>query len=306
MEKIKPKHTSVFSHIKMRDQAPITPRDLEILKYIWKWKVASTASIHESINRSGSTYSTTKVLEKLERNYLIESRFDRFEQFYVWQLTSVGFEEIKTRLGELIEDGYSSENHRHDRLVQALQLGDWATFQNPRVIHFTEQEMRRKDVPFYPEWVPKTKEHRADGYTRIVGTKKPSTIGYEVELSAKSIQRYEAIIRFYGAVRQVDRVIWVVEDNFVKDQILRAKANVRDETTNYHLFVDLQEFSKYGWDSKLTNECSNSLGTIRDFMQGLCGDLAGEFLGTLRGHSSLSAHLVPNKILGKNRKLYPR
>jgi hypothetical protein len=96
----------------------------------------------------------------------------------------------------------------------------------------------------------------------------------------------------------------MVETDFVRDQILRAKACVRDETANYHLFVTLQEFVNSGWDSQVTNECSKSLGTIREITQGLCGDPAGEFLGKLRGHSGLTVHLTPQKILGKNRKIY--
>ena len=49
----------------------LTDRDSQILKYLWRWKVASTASVHEAINKIASQYSTYKILDKLESKYVM-------------------------------------------------------------------------------------------------------------------------------------------------------------------------------------------------------------------------------------------
>ncbi len=279
----------------------LSSRDLMIMRYIWRWKIASTASVHEAVNRTMSPYSTYKVLERLAKNSFVESRFEYAERFHVWQLTERGFNVIRNYLGELKEDGYLSENHRHDRLVQAFQLGEWATHQFPKVIFFTEQELRRGEVENYPDWVPHTVEHRADGYTRIVGDKKSWTIAYEVELSAKNVQKYEGLLRFYRNTRVVDRVLWLVESPKIRDTILRAKACTKDDSANYHLFVDLTDYQKNGWDAVVTNERSQNLYTLREKYQGICGELLTEMLGKYRGHSSVTVHLSNQKVIGKSR-----
>lgn len=279
----------------------LTPRDKLMMQYIWRWKIASTASIHEAVNRTASPYSTYKILERLEKNRFMESRFEFAERFYVWQLTEQGFHSIKNYLGELKEDGFLSENHRHDRLVQAFHLGEWATHQFPKVVFCTEQEMRRREVADYPAWVPQTGEHRPDGYTRIVGQKKPVTIAYEVELSAKNVQKYEAVLRFYRTARIIDRVIWLVESPMVRDTILRAKACIKDDSTNYHLFVDLNDYLQNGWDAAATNERSQRLFTLRENYQEICGDLCREIIGKLRGLSTVTVHLANQKVIGKSR-----
>ena len=287
---------------RVRGQAPyLASTDVKVLEYIWKWKVASTASIHEAVNRPHSPYSTYKRLEKLEKNGYLVCHFHDVERFNVWSLSERGFLSIQSYLGELSEEGYLSENHRHDRLVQAFQLGEWATHQYPKVVFFTEQEMRRKDVDQYPDWVPQTKEHRADGYTRFVGDKRLRTLAYEVELSAKNVQKYEGILRFYKGAKGVDRVLWLVATPFIRDQILRAKACVRDESQNYHVFVDHDDYVKNGWDAVVTNERSETLFTLREKYQGIAGDFIREMLGNFRGQSKVTVHLDSKKVIGKSR-----
>jgi hypothetical protein len=279
----------------------LTDRDSQILKYLWRWKLASTASVHEAINRSASPYSTYKTLDKLELSGFITSQFDWEGQFFVWFLTSKGFSVIKKNLEDLIEDGFLSENHNHDRLVQAFHLGEWATFQNPCVLFWTEQEMRRFDVADYPDWVPKSKEHRPDGYTRIMGNKKPYTLAFEVELSTKRITKYETTMQFYKHTRQIDRVYWLINSEYTKEQILKAKACVSDESFNYHVFVDLEDFKQKGWDAMIVNERSERVHTLRENMQEISRDFIRDLVGNLKGRSSVCVHLNKLKVLGRSR-----
>ncbi len=279
----------------------LTPRDSKILNYLWRWKIASSMSIHEAINKISSQYSTYKILDKLERSGFIGSYFDYEERFYVWQLTSKGFAVIRKKFDELAEEGFLSENPNHDRLVQAFHLGEWSTYHSPHAIFWTEQEMRRFDVADYPEWVPKSKEHRPDGYTRVVGHKKVYTFAFEVELSTKRISKYEATMQFYKHARQVNRVYWLVDHNYTREQILKAKICVNDESFNYHVFIDLEDFKKNGWDAMITNERSEKVHTLRENMQEVCGDLYKELMATLRANSTVHVHLNHLKVIGKSK-----
>lgn len=278
-----------------------TDRDRQILKYLWRWKVASTASVHEAINKISSQYSTYKILDKLERAGFITSQFDWEYEFYVWFLTSKGYAVIKKNFEELVEEGFLSENHNHDRLVQALHFGEWVSFQSSHVLFWTEQEMRRFDISAYPDWVPKSKEHRPDGYTRIIGDKNQWTLAFEVELSTKRISKYESAMQFYKHARQINRVYWLVADNHTKEQILKAKACVNDESFNYHVFIDLEDFRKNGWDAVVANERSERVHTLRENMQEISGDFYRELIGNLKGSSSVSVHLNRLKVIGKSK-----
>ena len=278
----------------------LTPRDSKILNYIWRWKIASSMSIHEAINKISSKYSTYKTLDKLERSGFIGSYFDYEERFYVWQLTSKGFSVIRKKFDELAEEGYLSENPNHDRLVQAFHLGEWATYHSPNAIFWTEQEMRRFDTADYPEWVPKSKEHRPDGYTRIVGANMAYTLAFEVELSTKRISKYETTMQFYKHAKQIDRVYWLVDQSYTREQILKAKACVSDQSFNYHVFVDLEDFKKNGWDAMITNERSEKVHTIRENMQEVCGNLYTELMANTRGCSTVHVHLNNLKVIGRS------
>ena len=128
------------------------------------------------------------------------------------------------------------------------------------------------------------------------------TFAYEVELSPKSLDRYEAILRFYKSQRDVTQVFWLIDSTDIKDQIIRAKNCIRDESQNFHVFVELEDYLKNGWDANIANERSENLGSIRQKYQGLCGDLIRDLLGTLRGNSTVTVHLRNQKVLGKSRR----
>ena len=280
----------------------LNPRDIEILKYIWKWKLASTASIHEAINKMQSPYGTYKILEKLERSDYICSQFDIIDRFNVWQMTSKGFLALLPRMKPLIEEGYLSENHYHDRLVQAFHLGEWCSYNFPQVELWSEQDMRRHDPADYPDWVPGSRDHRPDGYTRLKFLEKNVALAFEVELSCKRPALYEKILDYYKHARNIYRVYWLVKNQETKDVILRARACINEESSNYHLFVDLDDYLKNGWDAVVTNERSEKVKTFRENMQGLSGDIPGDLLGTNKGRSSVLVHLNPIKTLGKPRR----
>jgi hypothetical protein len=299
MQKTKSKRAN--PHVRKPGLRVLTPRDQAIMQYIWRWKIASTLSIHTAINETLSPYSTYKTLDRLERFGFLEGRHHLTADFHVWSLSREGFEAIMGELGELKEEGYQSENHPHDRLVQAFQLGEWSIHRFPSVTFFTEQDLRRRPVEDYPVWIPQSAEHRPDGYTRITNDEKNWTLAYEVELSAKGVQRYEQALRFYSASRQITRVLWLVGSKSIRDTILRAKDCIRDDSTNYHVFVDLKEYLEKGWDADVYNERSVKLFTLREKYQRTCGEPLSELIGNLRGRLRVHDHLQKRKVIGKTR-----
>ena len=128
----------------------LSPRDSEILDFLWKWKAASTATLHEAVGHPSSPYSMYKAMERLAQHKYVEAYSSSRYRFTTWQLTDLGFETIREGLGDLAEEGFLSENHWHDRNVLAFHLGEWANYRFPVVSHFTEQEMRRRSVDYYP------------------------------------------------------------------------------------------------------------------------------------------------------------
>lgn len=279
----------------------MSDRDNKILHFLWRWKLASTASIHEAVCHPQTPYSTYKALERLEKYKLIQTE-NTFEQnFSSWTLTDRGFESIRGSLGDLIEEGYKSENHWHDRNVVALHLGEWASHPFPIVSFFTEQEMRRRSVESYPAWVPKTKDHRPDGYTRIQSADGDVVLAMEAELWPKALSVYETTLKFYQLMRGVHQVYWLTGSDLVREQILRARDCIKEKTENLHVFVAMDDYFKNGWDALVTNERSETLGSFRKNMQEICGDIYGKQLGTKWGKSSVTVHYDTRKVLGKKR-----
>ncbi len=301
MEILKPKASRYQNLGKRGSGFFMSDRDRKILHFLWRWKLASTASIHEAICRPQTPYSTYKALERLEKNQFIKTEDTLEQNFSSWVLTDKGFESIMGSLGDLAEEGYKSENHWHDRNVLAFQLGEWATHQFPIVSFFTEQEMRRRPVECYPPWVPKTKDHRPDGYTRIKTSDGDVVLASEVELWPKALSTYETTIRFYKLMRGIHRVYWLVGRESVMEQIIRARDCTKEKLENLHVFVELEDYLRNGWEAKVVNERSENLGTYRENMQGICGDIYGKQLATNWGKSSVTAHYDTKKVLGKKR-----
>jgi hypothetical protein len=279
----------------------LSERDVQILNFIWKWKLATTSTIHHAIIRPGSAYSAYKALERLADHGYVKSFVCEEHRFTAWQLTEKGFSAIKNSLGELSEEGYLSANPNHDLHSLAFQLGEWSWYKFPIALHFTEQELRRRPADLYPSWVPNAVGHRADGYSRIEGKNRTWVYAFEVEFAQKAVGRYESVIRYYRSQRHVDRVFWLIADPEIKSKINLAKANMKDEQDTYHVFVDVNDYQKNGWDAMVTNERSENLFTIRGHMRAILGDLYGQYLGTIEGQSKVTDHYNPIKVIGKPR-----
>ena len=140
----------------------------------------------------------------------------------------------------------------------------------------TDQELLRYPKDHRPPWVPDITYHRPDGYIRIIAPVRPIIYAIEVELTPKALARYSTTIRWYQMVTKIDKIFWLVDDPFVVTQIAKAITEVREKTQNLHLFIDLREFEKNGWDSFVKNERSERVDTLRKTMLSPTGPANGQ------------------------------
>ena len=155
--------------------------DVPILKYLWLWKAATTATLGIKFYGSPKSEACYKRLRRLAKAGFIRLRADGKGFNHVWMLEKKGFFCIKAHF-EPDEDGFKSENLRHDLFVQGVHLGDWV-HGLPKDCHiFTEQQLRRFKPERYSSWLPQTDRHRPDGYWVVKRGDQYRTFALEVEL----------------------------------------------------------------------------------------------------------------------------
>jgi hypothetical protein len=276
----------------------LSGRDIKILEFLWKWKLAPTATLHAIAGENRSSYGTYQALMRLEILKYVKSQVNARHRFQYWELTKVGFQSIRESLGELKEVGFRSENPFHDLNVLAFQFGNWAAHPGARVKHFTEQELRRLSVDDYPDWIPRLFGRRSDGYTQIESTSgQKRVLAFEVELSAKSVSAYESILTDYRADRKIYRIFWLIGSALVKSQILKAKDKRQFEEDGFFLFVDQAEYFQKGWNAPIFNSRSENLGSMADFMWGIYGERPSISPGFFQAEHDFPIHYDPRKVI---------
>ncbi len=228
-----------------------TMRDEEIFLFLWKWKIATFKTLAHVFFGNASLPVAYHRLNKLRHAGFLRQRLDESGRNRVWTLDRKGFEALVNRLPELEEYGYGCENVEHDLLVNALHMGDWACGCPKGVQIFTEQQLRRLKPEMYPAWVPQTKNHRPDGYWHIANGNHSLTIAIEVELSAKSKDRYESVAKFYDHYDSIDRILWLVPTPQMAKKILATTSGTNFYRTNIHNFLNLEDFLNNHWHASI-------------------------------------------------------
>lgn len=239
-------------------------RDLPLLLFLWKWKVATTAALTRKFFGEclpSTAYRRLWVLQKMD---FIRTRIDNRQQKFVWMLTSKGYSAIRDLLPALNEEGFRSESIGHDLLVSAIHLGEWFIEKPNQVELFTEQELRRYHFDYYPSWIPRTNHHRPDGYWHLPFQGEMGTIALEVELTQKRHVDYELIGDFYADHAGISRVLWLVPYRslavLIHNKILES---IKDKPF-IHNFVTFKEFQNHGWQSLIEfgPEKTKSIATL--------------------------------------------
>lgn len=227
-------------------------KDIPILLYLWKWKIATTVMLAAKFYSNPRSEAAYRRLIRLEKAGFIQTKASTSGDKFVWTLTKLGFNAMRGYLPPLREEGYRCENIGHDLTTNLVHLGDWIHKMPNGCGLFSEQQLRRFDLEEYPAWVPKTDRHRPDGYWRISHEGKDRVFALEVELSMKKKSEYGQVAYFYEGWKGIYRVLWVVASPSMAKAIdTEIKKSVGD-SVNYHNFVEVSQFRKHGWRAKVT------------------------------------------------------
>ncbi len=227
-------------------------RDIPMLHFLWKWKVSSTAALTKKFfpNCKGKT-AYNRLLD-LRQAKIIQVQADPKGIKFVCMLGQKGFDAIRGDLPPLEEEGYKSEHPEHDLFTSAFHLGDWLLAKPDAVTLFSEQQLRRIHPDYYPNWVPKSKLHRPDGYTRIQVGDSFSTTAIEVELWQKRDSDYLNVAEFYSQSRNIKRVLWLVPRQSMAITIQERMSDSHIEGVSPHNFVILEDFKNSGWHAQVS------------------------------------------------------
>ncbi|MGE0174642.1 MAG: hypothetical protein AB7T49_17750 [Oligoflexales bacterium] len=244
----------------------ISDLDFEILMFLWHWKVATTSMLGLRLYGSDQSSGIYQRLARLERAGYILARAGVRGKHFAWTLTEKGFSVVRPWLKGLQEDGFRSENVGHDLLVSAVHLGSWIRGIPEGSDVFTEQQLRRYPESEYPEWVPRTSQHRPDGYWKVKEDPSHRLIALEVELSRKTDFDYHAIADFYAAWKRIYQVVWVVEKERYGLRLAEKLSSRLEQKADYHNFLTIGQFVESGWQAKIIagSETGKSLQELVD------------------------------------------
>lgn len=238
--------------------------ELQILRLVFKWKVLSFSIIRLSL-RNGENENTFKQrVNRLVRKGFLR-RIKYLGKLTLLSLTDFGFLRMKNGLDGFKEEGFASEAVWHDFLSVALQLGPLAACKVNNFETVSEQQIRRFFLKDLPYWIPNIDSHRPDGFTRLKQNGKFKIIAYEVEISVKTSDRYDAVCQYYARSNQINHVVWLVKNqshlNLIQNSILRF-----DETgLSKHSFILLNDFIENFWLAKAYTGQQSS-GSFVDLM----------------------------------------
>lgn len=232
-----------------RKSVCLTARDIEILKYLWRWKCSTFLALSEIFFSKSSSTIAYRRISKLRRYGLVDLKVTNHFGKNLFVITPLGFERILGHIPELKESGFKSENMDHDFLASVIHQGDWLKGLPPKIQSASEQELRRVQAESLPLWVPKSILHRADGYWFFSHEKGGQAIALEVELSRKERGRYAEIQRYFEDQTQVSDVIWVVQQSSLLNSIQEGLNSGRRLNLEKHSFLLLEDVLNNLWDA---------------------------------------------------------
>lgn len=245
-------------------------KELEILLFLWRWKVSTTSAIYIRFKPvyEWTAFTAYQRLLKLSKKGVIEAKLIDARTFAVWTLTRSGFGSIREKLPLLREDGFASEAPEHDLNVLAAQFGEWLPKGTVNdVAFFTEQELRRQTPETLFDWMPPLTMHRPDGYWYFPGANPKSLVALEVEMNRKSFDAYKGVGNFYNKYKAIESTLWVVQSKNLAQKIVEAAHGGLAEFRDIHNFILFDEFIEIGWSAKIFQGIANR-STMREFLEG--------------------------------------
>ena len=241
-------------------------RDVPLLHFLWKWKLSSTPLLAIKFFAGKKIASAYKRLWELKCHGFIKIKvLDDSGEAKAWCLDQRGFKLIQDDLPALREVGFRSEHPRHDFWCNVLHLGDFAKQAPSDVFIVSEQQLRRFDEEFLPDFIPDPKRHRPDGYWYFSKREKLKTIALEVELSRKETLAFHDAVEFYRDYRRIDGVLWVMPNLATIDRFMNLVKKLCERRVSVHNFVLFDDFCQNGWKAVI-KAGGNKGKTIANFL----------------------------------------
>ena len=239
-------------------------RDIPMLVHLWKWKVATTASLYVKFYSDTTPASAYNRMNRLKQAGFMQVRRDFRGDNPVWLLDKKGFLAIKDILPDLKEEGYKSEHIIHDLWCSAAHLGEFLVNKPDSVQLISEQQLRRYYREHLPTWVPSPDLHRPDGYWYFEIGERKATVALEIEKSRKSNSELEKLATFYANFNMNFKVLWLVEGKGLLKRLSHFLTKA-SRNANIHNYVMLKGFLLNGWQSKIVLGPDQNR-TISDFI----------------------------------------
>lgn len=221
------------------------------MKYLWKWKLVSTAALAAKFFPNLSTLTPYRRLMRLADSKYLQYIHRNDASGCGWCLTPKSYKQIRHLLGELRAEGFRSEYPNHDSIATAFHLGDWLTKQPEYTQTFSEQQLRRIPVELWDDWVPKSTIHRPDGYSLIFKGEERLVFAFEAELDLKPKPRYESVAAFYDLQQNINAVFWLVDSKSTANSMKRHFESFNVRNLSKHNFVLTEEFRERGWSTPI-------------------------------------------------------
>ncbi|MGZ3797112.1 MAG: hypothetical protein ACXVB1_12135 [Pseudobdellovibrionaceae bacterium] len=233
----------------------LSPGDIQVLDFLWTWKVASQQMLILIGYPNASPWWAYKAIKQLEKEKYIQAlpRGKYLDQ-EVWTLTHLGFEVVLMDRDDIVEYRFKPHAPAHDYLATCLQLGQLWTSSWDKVF-FTEQMLASLRASNFPKDFVKDEGHVPDGITILRHGLKEIGIGYEVDLNLKDPDRYRKTFDYYNRLENVPVVFWLVRNDWIAGRITQMlkENSYGQRSKSYFAFIRLEDFQKELWDAKVLN-----------------------------------------------------
>lgn len=239
--------------------------EVDVLKFIWKWKLANTLSLKYAVAPAKNFWKFYKGLRRLLLEGYLKEVVDAGIDIPLWTLTKKGFNYINGGSEALRENRYQPQSVSHDYWGSAFHLGDYI-FGIPNNVEMTsEQELNAITSENLPRWLPVERQHIPDGYTSIKMDDKKIVLAFEMELSAKTMARYEDMIRFLDQQDSIELVFWLCANDYLIERITTQIVELPRRRKTKHNFLRFKDFQTMGWRSPIVWG-SKTNHTLREIM----------------------------------------
>lgn len=228
-------------------------RDIDILYFIWRYKVATTRALVGRFfyNTAETSESGYRRLLQLQREGLIGDVWAKWDRKHCWRITEKGYKYLKECRIERFKAGYFKPEHAgHDLFTAAILIGPWLRKAPAHVQIVSENQLKSFDPLDLPDEVTKDFSHTPDGYWILQQNNQTEVIALEVELNPKTKRRYGDVGFYYSRCKDVKLVLWVVKNTWIANQFLKTVGQYSTGSLEKHCFALAEDVLAQGWQAK--------------------------------------------------------